>query len=83
MMQRHFDLELGQLNTYLLQMSAMTEEAIHKSIESLKMRDKQIALNVIENDKEIDEMELKIEEKAIDLLALRQPLAIDLRFITI
>lgn len=81
-MQRHFDEELGKLNSDLLQMAAMTEEAIHKSIESLKMRDKKIARAVIENDKKIDEMELKIEEEAIALLALRQPLAIDLRFIT-
>lgn len=63
-------------------MAAMTEKAIHLSIEALKMRDKQITQSVIDNDQQIDEMELKIEETAIDLLALRQPLAIDLRFIT-
>lgn len=81
-MQRHFDDELRQLNSDLLKMAAMTEEAIHRSIEALKMRDKQIAQSVIDNDRKIDEMELKIEEAAIDLLALRQPMAIDLRFIT-
>jgi len=81
-MQRHFDDELRQLNLDLLKMAAMTEEAIHRSIEALKMRDKQIAQSVIDNDREIDEMELKIEEAVIDLLALRQPMAIDLRFIT-
>lgn len=81
-MERHFDEELKQLNYDLLQMAALTEEAIYRSIEALKMRDKKIAQEVIDNDQKIDEMELKIEERAIDLLALRQPMAIDLRFIT-
>ncbi|MBN2373682.1 phosphate signaling complex protein PhoU [bacterium] len=81
-MQRHFDEELGQLNSDLLKMAAMTEETIHRSVEALKMRDKKMAQSVIESDQRIDDMELKIEEEAIDLLARRQPLAIDLRFIT-
>jgi phosphate transport system protein len=81
-MERHFDEELKQLNSDLLQMAAMAEEAIYKSIEALKMRDKQIAQEVIDNDQKVDEMELKIEETIIDLLALRQPMAVDLRFIT-
>ena len=46
------------------------------------MRDKKIAQEVINNDQKIEEMELKIEEIAIDLLALNKPMAIDLRFIT-
>ena len=81
-MERHFDEELKQLNYDLLQMAALTEEAIFRSIEALKMRDKNIAQEVIDSDQKIDEMELKIEERAIGLLALRQPMAIDLRFIT-
>ena len=81
-MERHFDEELKQLNYDLLQMAALTEEAIYRSIEALKMRDRKIAQEVIDNDQKIDEMELKIEERAIGLLALRQPMAIDLRFIT-
>jgi phosphate transport system protein len=46
------------------------------------MRDKKIAQEVIDNDQKIDEIELKIEEIAVDLLALNKPMTIDLRFIT-
>lgn len=79
---RHFDEELGVLNTSLLKMASLTEEAIYNSIEALKNRDKKKAELVIKRDSKIDEMELTIEESAIDLLALRQPMAVDLRFIT-
>src|SRR3989338_4567820 len=81
-MERHFDDELKQLNTDLLTMAAKVEEAIRRSIESLKKRDKDLALKVIVDDRVIDELEVKIEEEVIDLLALFQPMAIDLRFIT-
>lgn len=81
-MERHLDEELKNLNTDLLMMAAMVEKAIHQSIEALKKREKDIAQKVIEDDKEIDEMEIKIEEEIIDLLALFQPMAGDLRFIT-
>jgi len=81
-MQRHFDQELKKLNTDLLKMAALTEKAIYMSIEALKTSDIKAAFNVIENDKKIDEFELLIEERAIALLALRQPMAGDLRFIT-
>ena len=81
-MQRHLDEELERLNTDLLTMAAKVEEAIHRSVESLKRRDKEMAQKVIQCDQDIDEMEIKIEEEIIDLLALFQPMAIDLRFIT-
>jgi len=81
-MKRHFDEDLKSLNTDLLKMATLAEEAIYKSIESLKNRDKALAQKVIDEDRIIDELELSVEEKAINLLALRQPMAIDLRFIT-
>lgn len=81
-MKRHFDEDLIKLKTDILKMSILAEEAILKSIEALKNRDKALAESVIENDKNVDELELKIEETAIDLLALMQPIARDLRFIT-
>ena len=81
-MERHFDEELKKLNTDLLKMATLAEEAIYKSIESLKNRDKKLVQAVIEEDRKIDELELVIEERAINRLALRQPMARDLRFIT-
>lgn len=81
-MQRHFDDELNSLKTEILKMGALVEESIFKSIEALKKLDAEQAKRVIADDKMIDELELVIEEKSLSLLALQQPMAIDLRFIT-
>ncbi|MBD3264885.1 MAG: phosphate signaling complex protein PhoU [Candidatus Omnitrophica bacterium] len=81
-MERHFDEELKKLKNDLLKMAALTEQAIHKSIEALKSQDRKMAMKVIEEDTQIDQIELVIEEEAIEMLALREPKAKDLRFIT-
>ena len=81
-MKRHFDDELKNLNQDILKMGIFAEEAIHKSIEALKDRDREMAKGIIENDSNIDKLELVIDEKCIDLIARHQPLAKDLRFIT-
>lgn len=82
MIERHFDEELGDLKKDLAAMAALVEGAIYKSVEALKNRDSSMAESVIEDDNRIDEMENEIEERSIELLALRQPIAADLRFIT-
>ena len=81
-MERHFDEELKTLYKDILKMGVMAQEAIYKSIEALKNRDKQGAKEVIDTDDKIDELELVIDEKCIDLIARYQPMAGDLRFIT-
>jgi len=81
-MERYFDEELKVLNADLLKMASLTEEAIYKSIDALRKQDKKLALSVMDDDRKVDELELVIEERAIALLALRQPMARDLRFIT-
>ncbi|MDP2911843.1 MAG: phosphate signaling complex protein PhoU [Candidatus Omnitrophota bacterium] len=81
-MERHVDQELKSLNQDILKMGAFAEEAIYKSIEALKNRDKALAKSVIDNDNNIDQLELSIDEKCIDLIARYQPMAKDLRFIT-
>ncbi|MDD4908946.1 MAG: phosphate signaling complex protein PhoU [Candidatus Omnitrophica bacterium] len=81
-MERHFDEELEALRKDILRMGALAQEAIFKSIEALTNRDKQEAGDVVNNDSKIDDLELEIDEKCIDLIALHQPLASDLRFIT-
>ena len=80
-MERHFDEELKELHKEILKMATMTQEAIHKSIEALKDRQKTEAQGVIDSDNKIDELELVIDEKCIDLIARYQPMAGDLRFI--
>ncbi|MCX6111698.1 MAG: phosphate signaling complex protein PhoU [Proteobacteria bacterium] len=81
MIERHFDEELQKLNSKLLKMASLSEESIYLAIEALKNRNKELAQNVIDNDIKIDEFELEIEDYSIELLAKRQPLASDLRFI--
>jgi len=82
-MERHFDHELNDLNNDILRMGAFAEEAIYKSVEALKTRDRDLAQGVIDHDALIDQLELTIDEKCIDLIARYQPMAKDLRFITI
>lgn len=81
-MERHVDQELGALNNDILRIGALAEEAIFRSVEALKTRDKDMAKSVVENDSNIDKLELSIDEKCIDLIARYQPMAKDLRFIT-
>jgi len=81
--ERHFDEELKDLSQDILKIGILAEEAIRKSVEALKNRDKQLAKSVIEDDSKIDALELVIDEKCIDLIARHQPLAKDLRFITV
>jgi phosphate transport system protein len=81
-MERHFDAELKELHKDILSMGALAQEAIFKSIESLKNRDKNQAQEVIDTDNKIDELELSIDERCVDLIARYQPMAGDLRFLT-
>lgn len=81
-MLRHLDEELKELHKDILRMGVFAQESIFKSIESLKARDKDMAREVIEQDNKVDELELVIDEKCIDLIALHQPMAGDLRYIT-
>ena len=81
-MERHFDEELNDLRRDLLKMAVIVQEAIYKSIDALKGRDKAKAQEVIDADDKIDELELVIDEKCIDLIVRHQPMAGDLRLIT-
>ncbi|MDD3345756.1 MAG: phosphate signaling complex protein PhoU [Candidatus Omnitrophica bacterium] len=81
-MLRHVDEELKELHKDILMLAVSVQEAISKSIESLKNRDKDLAQEVIDSDGKIDELELAIDEKCIDLIARYQPMAGDLRYIT-
>jgi phosphate transport system protein len=81
-MERHLDQELKELNKDILKMAAFAEEAIFKSVEAIKNKDKDLAQAVIDNDVDIDNLELTVDERCIDLIARYQPMAKDLRFIT-
>lgn len=81
-MERQLDYELNFLKERLLKMASLTEESIAKSIKSLVKRDSTFAQEVIEEDTKIDLLEVEINNLALKLLALKQPMANDLRFIT-
>lgn len=81
-MERHFDEELRELKEKLLRMSSLVEEAINSSIKALVNRNTELAEKVIKSDDAINMLEIEIDEFSIRLLALRQPEARDLRFIT-
>ena len=78
---RHFHDQLAELKDRLLQMSQRAEELVDMAVDSLLTRDAAKAEAVIAGDREVDRLELEVEERAIGLLALQQPMARDLRFI--
>jgi phosphate transport system protein len=77
-----FDAELGQLRDRLLEMGGKVEAAVSASVRSLIERDSPLAEKVQLQDREINRLEVEIDEMCARLLALRQPTASDLRFIT-
>ncbi|OUM85326.1 MAG: phosphate transport system regulatory protein PhoU [Bacillus thermozeamaize] len=79
MSRRGFHDELEMLHQELLKMGSLVEEAIYLSVKSLVERDVKLAEKVIMQDDLLDQMELKIEEKCLQLMALQQPMAKDLR----
>ncbi len=80
-MERHFIKEMDDLKMTLLEMAAATRRAFEESTQAYLKRDEDRARRVIEGDKKINDLELKIDQIVLKLLALEQPMARDLRFI--
>jgi phosphate transport system protein len=78
----HFDQEMKDLQDAILRLGGMVERNIYRAVEALKSRDLLAAEKVIDADVEVDELENEVEEECIRLIALRQPMAKDLRAIT-
>jgi phosphate transport system protein len=78
---RHFHDQLDELKQRLLTMSERAESLVDLAVESLLTRDAGKAEAVLLGDKEIDKLEVEVEAMAVELLALQQPMAKDLRFI--
>jgi phosphate transport system protein len=81
-MDRLFDEELRELRKKLLHMAAQVEESIALSVRSLKERKEELAREVFREEEITNQLDLSIDEIGMRLLALRQPMAADLRFIT-
>jgi phosphate transport system protein len=80
-MTKHFIRELGKTKKMILTLGAMAEERVHLAIKAIRQKDASIAQKIITSDYELDEMEVDIEEECLKILALYQPVAIDLRFL--
>jgi phosphate transport system protein len=79
---RHFHEEMETLKSHLVSMSGIAEENVRLAVEALLDRDLEKAREVLMRDDKLDDLELMVDDLAINLLALQQPMAKDLRFIT-
>jgi phosphate transport system protein len=81
-MQRHFHEELEALKQTLLAMGGLVEDQIRRVMKALLERDDATAQEVIERDRQVNTYDVEVDEQCVSLLALHQPAAGDLRFIT-
>jgi phosphate transport system protein len=78
-----YDNDISSLKSQLAEMGGIAEEQLANAIQALARRDIALADQVISNDQKLDELERRIEEKAILTIAKRQPMALDLREIMV
>ena len=80
-MTKHFRKELEKIKKQILTLGFMVEEQVQMAATAVENNDTNLAQKIIRKDLEIDEMEVEIEEECLKVLALHQPVAIDLRFL--
>ena len=73
--------EINKLKKSILTMGAVVEERVLQSVKAVHERDEKLARKIIDGDPEVDRLEVDLEEECLKILALHQPVAIDLRFI--
>src|SRR5207249_1131091 len=81
-MQRHFHEELDALKQTVLAMGGLVEDQIRRVMRALLERDSDLAQDVIDRDRQVNAYDVEVDEKCVELLALHQPAAVDLRFLT-
>ncbi|HEV2297277.1 MAG TPA: phosphate signaling complex protein PhoU [Candidatus Acidoferrales bacterium] len=80
-MERHFERDLEELKQRLLWMASLAERAVHQALQSVFEKDEPLANRVLEEEKAINDMQIEIDSRVMELAALQQPMAVDLRFI--
>ena len=80
-MERHFDHDLEELKERLLWMAGLAERAVHQAVQAVFQKDEALATRVLDEEKVINEMQIEIDDRVMQLVALQQPMAVDLRFI--
>src|SRR5712671_222549 len=78
---RHLDEELDTLRSSVLRLGGEAEAALIKTMRALTERDSAVAQEVLDHDDEIDQLEVEVDRQCVDIFALRQPAARDLRFV--
>jgi len=82
MPETHFQQELEKLETTIMRMFTLTERSLNKAITAMRERDDDLAQEVIEEDEHLNNLEVEVDDITLHILALWQPVARDLRFIT-
>ena len=80
-MERHFEHDMDELKQRLLWMASLAERAVHQAVQAVLDTDRTLAEAVLSEENAINEMQIEIDDRVQQLLALHQPMAIDLRFI--
>ena len=80
-MNKHFHIELRKIKKMLLSLGEMVEERFLRAIQAVVTNDSELAKKIIVNDHKVDEMEVELEEECLKVMALYQPVAVDLRFL--
>ncbi len=80
-MERHFEHDLQELKQRLLYMGGLAEQAVHRAVHAVLDADEQLAGRVVEEEAALNDMQMEIDGRVMRLLALQQPMAVDLRFL--
>jgi len=79
-MERHFEKDMNELKERLLWMGSLSERAVHQAVHAVLESDEPLAKRVLEEEDGINELQLEIDDRVVQLLALHQLMAVDLRF---
>ena len=82
-MTKHFRNELEKIKKQILTLGSMVEERVQMAVKALEDNDLELAKKIIGTDRDIDQKEVEIEEECLKILALHQPVAVDLRFLVV
>ena len=80
-MERHFERDLNEVKERLLWMGSLAERAVHQAVHAVLDSDEQLAKRVLDEEGAINELQLEIDDRVVQLLALHQLMAVDLRFV--
>src|SRR5260370_17109008 len=80
-MERHFERDLNELKERLLWMGSLAERAVHQAVHSVLDSDEQLAKRVLDEEDAINELQIEIDDRVVQVLALHQLMATDLRLV--